>query len=437
MILVYCDHITERHRFIFDFIFGEILGGNCQLTTNLEEFAAFNGPKFSYSASGIPGILNFRPHPLIGEKGVQVQHIKISKWNGLPVFFQVDGPSVMPFDPFALSFFLISRYEEYLPFEPDEHGRFRPEQSLAYREGFLQMPLVDAVVYELKVMLEADFRALELPGQAFRFIPSFDVDIAYAHLGKGLARATAAWLKLFLKADLSHVKERFSTLTGKTPDPYDNFRLHQELALKYGHSLLYFILIGNFGRYDRNTDHRSERFRKLLLELSRTAELGLHPSYCSHLDPARYEKEKGRLEDIILKPVKYSRFHFLRLKFPESYRILVSAGIQDDYSLGYSSLNGFRASTCTPFYFYDLEKEERSNLRIHPFIFMDSAMIDHMKITPRDSISEIMQLLGPVEKYGGEAIGIWHNYSLSEKEQYKGWQEVLEFIFRHYQKTNP
>ncbi len=437
MILVYCDHITERHRFIFDFIFGDILGGNCQLTTSLEEFAAFNGPKFSYSASGIPGILNFRPHALIGEIGIHVQQIKISQWNGLPVFFKVDGPSVLPFDPFALAFYLISRYEEYLPFEPDEHGRFRPEQSLAYKEGFLGIPLVDAVVHELKVLLMADFPALELPGQAFRFIPSFDVDIAYAHLGKGLARAAAAWLKLFLKFDLCQVKERFSTLTGKTPDPYDNFGLHRDLAAKYGHPLLYFILVGDFGRYDRNTDYRSVRFRKLLFELSRIAELGLHPSYRSHLDPSRFEKEKKRLEDIILKPVKNSRFHFLRLKFPESYQMLISQGITDDYSMGYSSMNGFRASCCTPFFFYDLNKEIVTNLKIHPFIFMDSAIIDHLKMKQRDAISEITELTDQVKKFGGEAVGIWHNYSLSEKDQYKGWQEVLVSILIHYQKTKP
>jgi hypothetical protein len=435
MILVYCDNITERHRFIFDFIFGDILGSACQLTSDAEEFAAYDGPKFSYSASGMPGVLNFRSHPLLDEKGIKAQKINITKWNGLPVFFQVEGPSVLPFDPFALSFYLITRYEEYLPSDKDEHGRFKPELSLAFKEDFLWIPLVDAVAHELKGLLLADFAGLGLPGQKFRFIPSFDIDIAYAHLGKGYVRATAAWAKLFLKADFKQIRERVSTLAGKITDPYDNFDIHLELAEKYGHHPLYFVLLGDFSHYDRNTSYKSIRFRKLLKELNEKAVLGIHPSYRSHLHPELWDKETRRLGDIIGKSVTNNRFHFLRMKFPESYRLLISHGITDDYSLGYSSLNGFRASTCTPFYFYDLEKEEKTSLRLHPFIFMDSAMIDHLKISPGEAISEIKSLVSNVEKFGGEAIGIWHNYSLSEKDQYKGWQDVLISTLEFYQKA--
>jgi hypothetical protein len=436
MIQVYCDHITERHRFIFDFIFGEILGIGCELTQSKEEFAAGNGPKISYTSAEIPGGLHFQPHPLLGEKGVKDQQIKIFKWNDLPVFFQIDGSSALPFDPFALSFYLVSRYEEYLPFEPDEHGRFRPELSLAYREGFFKVPLVNIIIHEIKSMLEAEFPGIKIPGQPFRFIPTFDIDIAYAHLGKGWGRATAAWLKLFMKADFVQVKERLSTLIGNTADPYDNFNHHLDLAAKYGHPLKYFVLMGDFGRFDRNTTHRSKRFRELLMQLSFTAEMGIHPSYGSYLRPEIFRKEKKRLESIIEKPVENSRFHYLRLKFPQSYHILIREGIKDDYSSGYSSMNGFRAGTCTPFYFYDLENEERSNLRIHPFIFMDSAMIDHMKISPEEAVKEITGLINQVKIYGGEAIGIWHNYSLSEKDQYIGWRDVLTSILLHYKTSS-
>lgn len=435
MILVYCDQITERHRFIFDFIFGDMLGTECQLTQNREEFQSFNGPKFSYTFDEIPGGLHFQPYPLLNEKGIKEQNIKVSKWNGLPVFFQVEGPFALPFDPFALSFYLISRYEEYLPFEPDEHGRFRPELSFAYREGFLQIPLVDAIIHEMKNLLKAQFPGISIPGQSFRFVPSFDIDIAFAHSGKGWLRAMAAWLKLLLKADFRQIKERITTLAGKMADPYDNFQLHLDLAARYGHPILYFVLLGDFGRYDRNISYRSKQFRDLLLKLNIAAEMGLHPSYQSFLRPEIFKKEKKRLEAILQRPVVTSRFHFLRLKYPQSYRDLAAAGIREDFSIGYSSMNGFRASTCTPFYFYDIEREERTSIRIHPFIFMDSAMIDHLRITPEAAIGKIKDLLNQVKIYGGEAIGIWHNYALSEKDQYKGWREVLIAILEHYQKN--
>jgi hypothetical protein len=433
MILVYCDHITERHRYIFDFIFGDVLVSGYRLIEKKEEFIAFEGAKFSYSNKEVDGGLHFKVHPLLNEKTIADQNIKVTKWHDLPVFFQVEGASAWPFDPFALSFYLITRYEEYLPFEPDEHGRFRPQLSLAFREGFLGIPLVDAIVHELKILLMEHFPGVDIPGQPFRFMPTFDIDIAYAHSGKGWPRAGAAWLKLLLKGDIRQIKERISTLSGQMADPYDNFGLHTDLAAIYGHPLIYFALLGDFSRYDKNNTYRSRKFRDLLSGLNRSAEMGLHPSYQSYLRPEILKKEKQRLEDIIQKPVTKSRFHFLRIKFPESFRILNSENIIDDYSLGYSTMNGFRAGTCTPFCFYDLEREEKTGLRLHPFIFMDSAMIDHLNITPGASILAINDLLKQVAIYGGEAIGIWHNYTLSEKDQYKGWQDVLISIFKHYQ----
>lgn len=433
MILVYCEHITERTRYIFDFIFGDVLVSSYRLIDNREEFLAFDGAKICYADDEIEGGLYFKPYPLLHENGIKDQAIKPGRWNDLPVFFQVEGPSLWPFDPFALSFYLITRYEEYLPFEADEHGRFRPELSLACREGFLGYPLVDVIVHELKNLLIARFPGVNLPGQSFRFLPTFDIDIAYAHSGKGWPRAAAGWMKLILKGDFLQVKERIATLSGKMADPYDNFRLHLDLAAIYGHPLIYFVLTGDFGKYDRNNSYRSRKFRDLLRGLSQEVEMGLHPSYQSSLQPDIFKKEKQRLEEIIRKPVSKNRFHFLRVKFPESLRILLSEKIKDDYSLGYSSMNGFRASTCTPFYFYDLEKEERTDLRLHPFIFMDSAMIDHIKITPVEAAESIKSMIRQVEKYGGEAIGIWHNYALSEKDQYKGWQDVLISVFKQYQ----
>jgi len=301
--------------------------------------------------------------------------------------------------------------------------------------NFLHVPQVNILADEIKRSLEDKYPGYRFPQKSFRFVPTIDIDIAFAHLGKGWGRAAAAWAKLFLKVDFSQIVERMKVITGQIPDPYDNFDVHLELSKTFGHQLIYFVLLGDFGQYDRNTSFKSVRFRQLLGKLGEASETGLHPSYRSHLDPARFDMEKRRLVDLVKKPVLKNRFHFLRLKFPESYRLLISQGITDDYSLGYSTTNGFRASTATPFFFYDLEKEEQTKLRLHPFIFMDSAMIDHMKLSPRDSISEIKSLVSSVQKYGGEAIGIWHNYSLSEKGQYKGYMDVLREILEEYKTT--
>jgi len=123
------------------------------------------------------------------------------------------------------------------------------------------------------------------------------------------------------------------------------------------------------------------------------------------------------------------------LSFPHSYRSLAVLGFTDVHSLGYSTVNGVRAGTATPFLFFDLLREEITDLRLHPFLFMDSAMADHLKYTPEQALEEAMKLTDKVRRYGGEAIGIWHNYALSDQGPYQGWRGLLESILSKYANT--
>jgi len=428
VLLVYIENITPRHQYIFDFFFREVLGLSYSMTDEVRYFIDFQGPKISYGKTALADTVHFAAHPVLSDKGLKNYKIVIFEWQGLPVFFRVDEPSELPYDPFAIAFYLITRYEEYLPIHHDEHSRFPASESIAYRGGFLGMPLVNILADKFKALLIRQFPGLKFRESISRFIPTFDVDIAYAHLAKGLTRAAAAWTKLLLTGQFKEMLERLNVLTGNLADPYDNFDWQVELATQYGLNSVYFILLGDFSRFDRNTDYRNPRFRKIIEYLSRNFEIGIHPSYFSFLDKELYLKEKCRLENIIGKPVRKNRFHFLRLKFPESFRLLTESGITDDYSLGYSTTNGYRAGTANPFRFYDIEKDEIKDLTLHPFTFMDSAMIDHKKLSPGAAMSEMQGFLEYSYRFGGETIGIWHNYALSEKGQYAGWRKVLEEI---------
>lgn len=94
--------------------------------------------------------------------------------------------------------------------------------------------------------------------------------------------------------------------------------------------------------------------------------------------------------------------------------------------MGYSDLAGFRAGTCTPFYFYDLGKELRTNLKIHPFVYMDGALNDRENISIDDAIFKIKNLKKQVQKVNGQFTAIWHNESLSDLDRWKGWRRVFE-----------
>ena len=125
-----------------------------------------------------------------------------------------------------------------------------------------------------------------------------------------------------------------------------------------------------------------------------------------------------------------SRQHFLMLRFPETYRNLIANGISEDYTMGYADEVGFRASLCTPFYFYDLQKEEKTNLRIHPFAVMDATMNLYLKIKPAVALDYVRQLIDETKKVTGTFILLWHNESLSEVATWKGWKNVYEELIK-------
>ena len=140
--------------------------------------------------------------------------------------------------------------------------------------------------------------------------------------------------------------------------------------------------------------------------------------------------EKQRMEKILGRPVSDSRQHYLLLAFPATYRKLLDAGITTDYTMGYPDRPGFRAGTATPFYFYDLEKEETTPLRIFPFQVMDGTLRQYLKMTPRDAITKITALRDEVRTTGGTFCTIWHNESLNDQGSWRGYRVAFERLNR-------
>ena len=156
--------------------------------------------------------------------------------------------------------------------------------------------------------------------------------------------------------------------------------------------------------------------------------MGLHPSYKSFNDLEKIEIEKKRLEDILEKKVTSARCHFLRVKFPETYRAFIKAGITDDYTMIYASQSGYRTGLCTPFPWFDLEKNEMTSLTIHSSSIMEGTLRDYNGYTPEHANSVIDNMLNEVKKQGGEFVSVWHNDSFvsSQKEWINVYKQLLE-----------
>ncbi len=425
MVLILIPKITNRIQFTMQLIFNRLLGLKFNITTSLSEFEEYTGPKFSYGVPVDEKYLFFASNGLLNESVIKARELRHFTFEGSNVFFPiVNRFSALPFDLFAASFYLVSRFEEYLPHMRDNHNRFLAAGSDACQQGYLHKPLVNIWALRIMDILESWFPRLEYTLPEYTFIPTIDVDAAYAFKNKGLTRAIGGIGKALQKKDFEEMHRRIKVLLGFEHDPFDTFELQMHLQKKYKYDAIYFILLADYGPYDKNCPHNNRYFRSLIRYLSDYAEIGIHPSYASSLQPSLIAMETARLAKILKQEVIHSRQHFLKLTLPETYRNLINNDILHDYTMGYAEATGFRASICTPFPFFDLDQDMVTNLTIHPFAVMDGTLKDYLKLSPAKATVEIHNLINEVKKVGGTFIPLWHNSTLSDKNEWKGWLDV-------------
>jgi hypothetical protein len=358
----------------------------------------------------------------------------MSKWDDVPCFFQMNTTSQVPFDVFAASFYLLSRYEEYLPHVKDEFERFPAEESLAYQNKFLELPVVDIWAYKLRDLLQEKFPDYKFKERTFKYISTIDIDVAYKYKYKGFVRMFGGVFRDIIQLNFQDVFERFFVLFKFKRDPFDTYKRIINLQKKFKVDTIFFFLLGDYSSYDKNISFNNFRYRMLIKDVADYAKVGLHSSYYSMKSDLKLKKEKKRLENIVNFPITRSRQHYLRMELPETYQNLVDLEISEDYTMGYAQHYGFRAGTCTPFYFYDIDFEIQTPLKIFPFAVMDGTLKEYLNLTTKRSFDEIYKLAKAVKEVNGTFITVFHNESISGTGKWKGWEqkfiEMLEQITR-------
>jgi len=429
-ILVFVNQVTSRVEFTFEFIFQTILGVDVEFTTKEDDYIRSETPKLNYSSSNFSSGLFLKAHPILFEKSIDEQQIDEAKYNDLRLFFSTSDDSILPFDPFASAFYLLTRYEEYLSEKSDEHERFTDSENILVRLGLHQKPIIDQMAYWLEEKISEQFPEFVRRKRNFQFITTIDIDNAWAFKNKSLLIWAGALLKEAIQGHFADFKLRLSVALGFRKDPYDTYKYIVETYKGLLNHVLFFFLIGDRNKYDKNISHKNQIFRQLIINLASVCEIGIHPSYASNIKPWLFETEKDRLEEIIQKPVTKSRQHFLKLKFPKTYQKLLKLDITDDYTLGYASLIGFRAGTCTSFPFFDLTTNKATKLMIHPFQVMDVSLKNYLHLSPEEALLKTEEIMLEVKKVNGTFISLWHNESLKDSGNWLGWRIVFEQVLK-------
>jgi hypothetical protein len=429
MLLIYSHKPYSRFSYIADFILKNLCGFETAYTNNADEFIAHEVAKLSYRDAPLQSEIYITPHTLLFEKGIKPQNISISTWHDVPVLCKTIN-SQIPFDIFAASFFLLSRYEEYLPHISDNYNRFEADSSIASQNNFLHLPVVNLWAVELKKLILEKYPTLNHKKNSYTYISTIDIDNAWAFKNKGIMRTSGAFLKSISKQNFKDIKERTLTLLGKMHDPYDTYDYLLGIQKKYNLNMIYFFLLGNYGENDKNISANNPKFQALIKHLGDYAETGIHPSFGSNANAEQVKIEVNRLSFITHRYIIKSRQHFLKLHLPETYKNIISCGIQQDYTMGYASKAGFRAGVCSPFKWYDLDAEEETSLSIYPFCVMDGTLKTYMKLNQEQAIAQCAELIHQIKKVNGTCITLWHNETLSNWRDWEAWQGVYEEVVK-------
>ena len=437
MIVIYAEQKSNRLEYIVNELFKHMYGMEVRLEYEADQFYTLpdNQPKVCYAYEHIGRSLHIKPAEILYEKGIREQtEIDVEQWEGHTFMFRTgkDHPDTIPYDIFAASFYLLSRYEEYLPHEKDRHGRYKATDSLAYKQNFLEEPVVDQWMQTALNRLYELFPDIEHSKRHFRYLKTIDVDNVYAYRHKGLLINGMHAVADLMSGKSRQAKQRLKAVMRVEKDPYFNIEEMAATHAPYAKDTLFFFHCGCYGKYDKKVWLPSLHYAIARKNISKTFGVGLHPSYRSAHNARLFNIEKSLLEFHTGQQIQLCRSHYLLFNLPNDYRMLESNGITDDYTMGYSNNAGFRAGTSLPFHFYDLQEERASKLVIHPFCIMDKTLHANMGLDADAAKHYVLEMAKKVKAVNGEFVTIFHNENQTDAEGFgwEGWSAMYKELLQ-------
>jgi len=425
MLLIYISKLTPRIIYVFKHICTHILGVEIKFTSKIEEFIAHEGLKFSYGKKRLGNEIFFQNVDLLLEQGLSDIKIKVQTWEETKCFFSVSENSDLPFDIFAASFYLLSRYEEYLPHVKDDYGRFQASESLAYKSGFLEQPVVDIWAYKLKNLLEARFGHLPVPKRKFETITIISVSHVFNFKNKGFLRSLSGTVLDLLNLKFSRISDRFKVLLKIKKDPYDVFDDLIQIIKKHKTKMVFMFQLSDYNSYDKNINYNRQNYRSIIKYAADYSQVGLRLGYFAVQEASVIKREKKRFENIIHAPLQNVINTKYNLMLPLNYGFLNELEIPNDFSMGFPESIGFRAGTGNSFLFYDINMEVTTPLTINPYVF--HTQLCHTGVAV-DIEEKINSMKAELKKVDGTFRGVFKNRDFSEYANSSYFYSLLKQI---------
>jgi hypothetical protein len=440
------NNVNER-RYIVDTLLGEFLGLDYCIDESehlidswcieFEEsillvedhfFNAFPKPLSYLDKHNIPSNILFTKNRFI-----QGEHIPILF--GREKLVYEEHHICCGIDLFASSFFMLTRWEEYLDEKRDHHQRSLSIESVARKYNFLHRPIVNEYVEMVWSMLKFLGIKQRRKPREYQSIPTHDVDfpLRYFSAHKVFREIGRDVIKNRIYRDaFKKLKAFIGIKLGFQRDPYDTFDYMIDFEKSLGlRSYFFFMAEGTNALYDDDYDIQSPFILNLVEKIKKAGHyIGIHPSYDTLHSKEQLKREKRHLESLIGKEVLCGRQHYLRFEVPTTWQYWEDLSMVWDSTLTYADREGFRCGVCYEYHLFNISTRQKLSLKERPLIVMEGSFFIYQSSLSLEMIEErVTKLISEVKKYRGNFVFLWHNSafdSISHKRVYE--HTVLESI---------
>ena len=340
---------------------------------------------------------------------------------------------ILGLDLFSSSFFMLTRWEEYVSDVRDNQNRFPLYESIAFKNEFLNRPIVNEyleIFWGYIIQLD---QTLVRKKREFNFVLSHDVDVL-KYINRPVPFLFSACKTLIQNpsSGLFKLRKLYESKFTSKKDIFDTYDYFMDLSEGIGVKSHFFFIAGGVSPKDKAYSIHDTYAKDIIKNINdRNHIIGIHPSYMSYNDPKQFSLEVNTLQELSPQPVEYGRQHYLRFEVPTTWQIWEDNNLKWDSTLSYAAHQGFRCGTCYEYRVFNVLTRSKLKLREKPLLVMDGSLVTYQSLEENEMIGKINEVLDEVKKYNGDFTFLWHNSSFGN-ERWRKFDYVYESILKPY-----
>jgi len=439
-------NLSEK-KYIIDVLFNEFLGLEYQLETNLENneyvISLSNQKKIIFydffwnqfineldylSNKNLPDTLKFLISEYNPDKELPVLY-------GNPVINKNENEIMIEADIFSGAFFFLTRWEEYIDKDKDNHGRFKYENSFAKKFNLVHRPVVNEYVEFLWNILKKSDPSLKRKIRQYTPVITHDIDAPLRLLDLRMLR-NSFFRNLIKRKNFTNafrdIPVYFVNKFNPSFDLGNSYDLLMDASESIGVKSNFFFINSIKTKFDPGYKNKSDLLQKIFKRIKeREHIIGIHSSYYSLEDNLKWKNEYEELCELTGVKIKNGRHHYLRFNVPFTWQIWNDNGLEKDHTLGFAEIEGFRCGTCYSYSVYNFLTRQKLRLKESPLIFMEVSVTEYQKLDqPEQFENKLKAIVNTVKKYNGEFVFLYHNSFFDTKfltqKRYWDWINIIK-----------